>query len=177
MRAARVEIAVVSKAHGVRGEIVAIPHDPESSSLAEVSAVWIGGVRREVVRARPVPPGAYLLALEGITDRDAAAALRGALIEADREELDLDEDEVLLADLIGCRCVLPDGTPWGVIVAVEPGFQDRLVIHHERIERQLPVVDAFIAGIDVENGVVTVTPPEGLPEDPIEGGGAGSDPP
>jgi len=120
MRAARVEIAVVSKAHGVRGEIVAIPHDPESSSLAEVSAVWIGGVRREVVRARPVPPGAYLLALEGITDRDAAAALRGALIEADREELDLDEDEVLLADLIGCRCVLPYGGGPGMVMKCEP---------------------------------------------------------
>lgn len=174
MRAARVEIAVVSKAHGIQGEVVAIPHDPGSSSLAEVAAVWVGGVRREIVRARPVPPGAYLLALAGITDRDAAAALRGAVIEADRDELDLDEDEVLLADLIGCQCVLPDGTPWGEIVAVEPGLQDRLVVHHAGIERQLPMVDAFIAGIDLEAGTVTVTPPEGLPEDPIDGSPAGA---
>lgn len=168
MRAVRVEIGIVSKAHGIRGEVVAVPHDPDSTSLGEVEQVWVGGVRRTVVRARPVPPGAYLLAFEGITDRDAAAALRGALIEADRDDLELDDDEVLLADLIGCRCVLPDGTAWGEIVAVEAGLQDRLVIHHDGKERQLPVVDAFVTGIDLEAGVVTVDPPEGLPEDPIE---------
>lgn len=167
MRAARVEIGVVSKAHGIRGEVVAIPHDPASTSLGEVDALWVGGERRAVVRARPVP-GAYLLALAGITDRDAAAALRGAVIEADRDDLELDDDEVLLADLVGCRCVLADGTPWGEIVAVELGTQDRLVIRDGAVERLLPVVDAFVADIDVEAGVVTVTPPEGLPEDPIE---------
>jgi 16S rRNA processing protein RimM len=167
VRASRVEIGVVSKAHGIRGEVVAVPHDPGSTSLGEVEHLYIAGVRRTVVRARPVPPGAYLLAFEGITDRDAAAALRGATIEADRDDLPLEDDDVLLADLIGCRCVLPDGTPWGEIVGVEAGLQDRLVIHHDGIERQLPVVDAFLAGIDLEAGVVTVTPPEGLPEDPI----------
>jgi 16S rRNA processing protein RimM len=167
VRTARVEIAVVSKAHGIRGEVVAVPHDPGSTSLGEVEHVYVAGVRRAIVRARPVPPGAYLLAFEGITDRDAAAALRGAMIEADRDDLPLEEDDVLLADLIGCRCVLPDGTPWGEIVGVEAGLQDRLVIHHDGMERQLPVVDAFLAAIDLEAGVVTVTPPDGLPEDPI----------
>ena len=170
MKAARVEIGVVSKAHGIRGEVVAVPHDPESTVLGDLEQVWIGGVRRAVVRARAVPPGAYLLAFEGITDRDAAAALRGALIEADRDDLDLDEDEVLLTDLIGLRCLRTDGTPWGEIVAIESGaMQDRLVVHHDGVERQLPVVDAFVLGIDVEAGVVTVDPPEGLPEDPIAG--------
>ncbi len=168
MRAERVEIGVVSRAHGIKGEVVAVPHDPASTSLGEVEHLWIAGVRRAVLRARPVPPGAYLLALEGIADRDAAAALRGALIEADRDDLPLEDDDVLLADLVGCRCVLPDGTPWGEIVSIEPGpMQDRLVVHHEGIERQLPVVDAFIVSIDVDAGTVTVNPPEGLPEDPI----------
>jgi 16S rRNA processing protein RimM len=168
MRAERVEIGVVSRAHGIKGEVVAVPHDPQSTSLAEVEHLWIGGVRRTVLRARPVPPGAYLLAFEGIADRDAAAALRGALIEADRDDLPLEDDDVLLADLVGCKCVLPDGTPWGEIVSVEPGaMQDRLVIHHEGVERQLPVVPQFVGAIDLEAGTVTVTPPEGLPEDPI----------
>jgi 16S rRNA processing protein RimM len=168
VKAARVEIGVVSKAHGIRGEVVAVPHDPESTVLGDLEHVWVGGVRRALVRARPVPPGAYLLAFEGITDRDAAAALRGALIEADRDDLELDEDEVLLTDLIGLRCQLADGTVWGEIVGIEAGpMQDRLVVHHEGMERQLPVVDAFVLGIDVEAGVVTVDPPEGLPEDPV----------
>lgn len=167
MAAERVEIGIVSKAHGIRGEMVVVLHDPESTALEEVETVYVGGVARAVVQARPTG-GAYLLAVEGITDRDVAAALRGAVVEVDRDALDLDEDEVLLADLVGCKCVLPDGTPWGEITGIEMGMQDRLIVRDGNVERQLPVVDAFIANIDVEARVVTVTPPEGLPEDPVQ---------
>lgn len=166
MPAERVQIGVVSKAHGVRGEMVVILHDAESTALEEVETAYVGGVARKVVSARNTG-GAYLLLVEGITDRDVAGGLRGAVVEVVRDDLDLDDDEVLLADLVGCKCVLADGTPWGEIVSVEMGMQDRLVIHDGQVERQLPVVDAFIANIDLEKGVVTVTPPEGLPEDPI----------
>lgn len=165
MRAARVEIGVVSKAHGIRGEVVVVLHDPASTSLDHATVAHVGGVRREIARARPVD-GAYLVAFAGVADRDQAAALRGAAVEVDREDLDLDDDDVLLADLVGCRCELPDGTPWGEITAVEVGLQDWLIVRAGDIERQLPVVDAFIAGVDLERGVVTVTPPDGLPEDP-----------
>jgi 16S rRNA processing protein RimM len=164
--ASRVAIGVVSKAHGIRGEMVVVLHDPGSTALDEVETVFVGGVARTVVQARNTG-GAYLLAVEGITDRDVAAGLRGAVVEVDRDDLELDEDEVLLADLVGCRCVLADGTAWGEIVGVEMGVQDRLVIRDGGVERQLPVVDAFVASIDLEARVVTVTPPDGLPEDPV----------
>ncbi|HUQ08473.1 MAG TPA: ribosome maturation factor RimM [Kofleriaceae bacterium] len=165
--ASRVEVGVVSKAHGVRGEMVVVLHDPESTSLDDVDTVYVGGVARAVVQARN-NGGAYLLAVEGITDRDVAAGLRGAVVEIERDDLELDDDEVLLSDLVGCRCVLEDGAPWGEIVSVEMGaMQDRLIVRDGNVERQLPVVDAFIANIDLEARVVTVTPPEGLPEDPV----------
>lgn len=169
----RVEIARVSKAHGVRGEVLVVLVDPDSTSLEDIDAVWIGDTRYPLVQARPIG-GAYLLALEGLTDRDAAAALRGQAVTVERADLDPDSDDALYADLIGCRCELPDGTPWGEIVAVERGLQDRLVIHHDHhldgtpgdVERLLPVVDAFIAAIDLEAGKVVITPPEGMPEEP-----------
>jgi 16S rRNA processing protein RimM len=165
-RVARVEVGYVSKAHGIKGEIVAIPHDPSSTSLGEVPTVWIGGRAFDVVRSRHVTD-AFLMLLEGITDRDAAGALRGQVIEIARDDLELDEDEVLLADLVGCQTQLPDGTPWGEVVGVELGLQDRLVIHHEGMERLLPVVDALIGSIDLERRVVIVMPPDGMPEEPI----------
>ena len=74
---------------------------------------------------------------------------------------------MLLDDLVGCKVVLPDGTPWGTIAAVELGPQDLLVIHDGEIERLLPLVDQFVKNVDVAGGVVTVDPPEGLPEDRI----------
>ena len=126
-----------------------------------------------MVAARPVG-GAYLLALEGLTDRDAAAALRGQVVSGARDQLALDDDDVLYADLVGCRCQLADGRPWGTIVAIELGPQDRLVIHDDQHEdgspgadeRLLPLVDAFIADVDAERRVVVVTPPDGIPEEP-----------
>jgi len=158
---------VVSKAHGIKGEVLVVLHDPESTTLGEVDEVLIGGTPHAVRGARPIG-GAYLLALTDVRDRDVAAGLRGQPVAVARDQLDLDDDDVLLADLVGCRAVLADGTAWGEIVAVELGVQDRLVIHHDGVERLLPVVDAFLAEVDVDGRVVVVTPPEGLPEQPVD---------
>jgi 16S rRNA processing protein RimM len=168
-----VEIGTVSKAHGVRGEVLVVLIDPASTTLDDVETVWIGDAQHTVNQARPIG-GAYLLALEGLTDRDAAAALRGRSVSVARDAIVLDDQQILYADLIGCRCELPDGTAWGTIVAIELGPQDRLVVHHDHkldgtpgdVERLVPFVDAFIASIDIEAGRVVITPPEGMPEEP-----------
>ena len=159
----RIEIGRIARVHGIRGEVVIAPHDPESDLLDRQPALWIGGVAREVVRARSTPRG-WLVQLAGVATRNDAEALRGQAVEVDRAALELGEDDVLLDDLIGCRVERIDGTPWGTIAAIEGGMQDRLVIHDGDIERQLPLVDEFVTGIDLEAGVVTVDPPDGLPE-------------
>jgi hypothetical protein len=38
----RVEVATVAKAHGIRGELLAVSFDPGSETLGLVDAVWIG---------------------------------------------------------------------------------------------------------------------------------------
>jgi 16S rRNA processing protein RimM len=135
----RVEIGRIARAHGIRGEVVIATHDPGSDLLDRQSTLWIGGVAREVVQARSTPRG-WLVQLADVATRNAAEALRGQVVEVDR------------------------AAPWGTIAAVESGMQDRLVIHDGDIERQLPLVDEFVTAIDVEAGVVTVDPPDGLPE-------------
>jgi 16S rRNA processing protein RimM len=102
--------------------------------------------------------------LDGVVTRNDAEALRGKPIDVSREALELAEGEVILHDLIGCKVVLPDGTPWGEITAVDAGMQDLLVIHDGDTERLLPLVDEFVTNIDLAARVVTVDPPEGLPE-------------
>lgn len=164
----RIEVAYVARAHGIRGEVLAVPIVDGSTTLADVDAVFLGERRYGVLQARPVNDG-YLLLLEGVTDRDVAAALRGQQVEVERDDLELDDDDVLLADLVGCQVVTADGARWGEVVSIELGPQDRLVIHdvEAKIERLLPVVDAFIADIDLDGAVITITPPDGIPEDPI----------
>jgi 16S rRNA processing protein RimM len=159
----RIEIGRITRVHGIRGEVVITTHDPESDLLDQLTTLWIGGVVREVARARSTPRG-WLIQLAGVATRNDTEALRGQVVEVERTALELDDDEVLLDDLIGCRVQRVDGAPWGTIAAIETGMQDRLVIHDGDIERQLPLVDEFVTDIDLEAGVVTVDPPEGLPE-------------
>jgi 16S rRNA processing protein RimM len=159
----RIEIGRIARAHGIRGEVVIVTHDPASELLDRVGEIWVGGAPRRVVGARNTPRG-WLVQLDAVATRNDAEALRGQAVEVDREVLDLEDDDVLLGDLVGCRVQRVDGTPWGTIAAVEAGMQDRLVIQDGEIERQLPLVDEFVTAIDLEAGVVTVDPPEGLPE-------------
>lgn len=159
----RIEIGRIARAHGIRGEVVIITRDADFDVLDEVDTLWIAGAPRRVLGARSTHRG-WLVQLEAVATRNDAEALRGLAVELDRDALGLDEDEVLLDDLIGCRVQRVDGTPWGTIAAVEGGMQERLVIHDGDVERQLPLVDEFVTSIDLEAGVVTVDPPDGLPE-------------
>ncbi len=163
----RVEIGYVARAHGIRGEVAVVAHDPESSALAELPTLWIRGRSYEVEHARGTPK-AFLIALVGVDDRNAAEALRGATVEVEREDLALGDDDVLLQDLIGCRAVRLDGSPWGEVVGLDLGPQVRLVIRDGAVERWLPLVDALVPTIDLPNKTITVDPPDGLPEEPVE---------
>ncbi|HTR55160.1 MAG TPA: ribosome maturation factor RimM [Kofleriaceae bacterium] len=161
---ARVEIGGVARAHGIRGEVVIVTHDPDSETLGEVTRIYVGGVARDIVAARDTQRG-WLVQLAGVVTRTEAEALRGQVVEVDRADLALAADDVLLADLVGCAVRRADGSPWGTIAAVHAGaMQDLLVIHDGDVERMLPVVDAFVRAIDLEARVITVDPPEDLPE-------------
>lgn len=172
----RIEIGRIARVHGIRGEVVIVTHDPASDLLAELETVWVAGAEKRVASARGTHRG-WLVRFEDIATRNAAEALRGQIVEVDRDALELDDDDVLLDDLVGCRVRLVDGTPWGTIHSlVDNGMQDLLVIHDGELERLLPLVDEFVKAIDLPAGVVTVDPPEGLPAYKKPGSSAPEDP-
>jgi 16S rRNA processing protein RimM len=162
---ARIQIGGIARAHGIKGEVVVVTHDPDSETLGKVSSIWIDGTEHKITSARDTHRG-WLIALEGIATRNDAERMQGKQIEVDRSALELDEEDVLLHDLIGCEVQLADGTGWGTIAAVDASnpHQDLLVIHDGEIERLLPLIDEFVTEIDLDEGVITVDPPEGLPE-------------
>jgi 16S rRNA processing protein RimM len=142
------------------------PHNSDSELLFAVERLFVGERDYEVLKARPGSKGAVLVALRGIGDRDAAAALRGATVSVRRSDLNLAEGEYLVTDLVGCRVELEDGTSWGTVAEVAVGLQDRLIIHDGPVERQLPVVPEFVVAVDLPARRIVVAPPEGLPEAP-----------
>jgi 16S rRNA processing protein RimM len=165
---ARIEIGGVARAHGIRGEVVIVTHDPDSTTLGEIEQIYIAGIPHGVRGARDTHRG-WLVALDGIATRTDAEKLRGLPVEIDRDALELDDDDILLDDLVGCEVRRPDGSPWGTVFAVESNpLQDLLVIRDGDIERLLPLVDELVPAIDLDAGVITVDPPEGLPESRVK---------
>jgi len=159
----KIEIGGVARAHGIRGEIVVVTHDPDSEILGEIDTIFVGGIAHPIAEVRDTQRG-WLVRLADVPTRNDAEKLRGLPVEVDRAALQLEEGDVLLADLVGCRVVLPDGRPWGTIAAVDLGPQDLLVIHDGGRERLLPLVDEFVIAVGRGEDVVTVAPPDDLPE-------------
>ncbi len=168
----RIEIGGIARAHGIRGEVVVVTHDPDSTILNDVDAIFVRD-RRYVVKAARGTHRGWLVALEGLATRNDAELLKGAAISVHRDEIPLNEGQVILDDMVGCTVVLQDGTSWGQISEIDVGFQDRLIIVQTTpgsdmaIERMLPLVDQFIVNVDLVAGVVTIDPPDGIPQNSV----------
>jgi 16S rRNA processing protein RimM len=165
-------IGLITRPHGVNGEVRLRLHNPESTALEEVDVVYLalpnasGEPRRYAVEGARYVAGGVLCELEGVADRNQADLLRGAEVCIPRDDLPpLAEGEFYLGDLEGCAVVTRAGQPYGVVHQVqELGAHNTLVIHDGEIERLLPYVPQFVVEVDIEARRVVVDPPEGLPE-------------
>ena len=115
----RVALAAVAGAHGVKGELRLKLFSDSHESLARHSRLYVGG--RDLALKDVKDGGKTAIArFEGISDRTAAEALRGQLVEVDREALPpLEDGEYYHADLVGLPCADEDGKPIGIVVGVE----------------------------------------------------------
>jgi len=115
----RVALAAVAGAHGIKGEVRLKLFSDSFESLARLSHVYVGG--RELAFKDVKDGGKTAIArFEGVSNRSAAEALRGQLVEVDRDALPpLEEGEYYHADLVGLSCVDEGGAAQGTVVAVE----------------------------------------------------------
>ena len=134
----RVALAAVAGAHGVKGELRLKLFADSVESLARHSRLYVGG--REVA-VRDIKDGGKtaIARFEGISDRSAAEALRGQLVEIDRDKLpQLEEGEYYHTDLVGLPCVDEGGQALGSVVAVENfGAGDLLEVEQPNGKRSL----------------------------------------
>jgi 16S rRNA processing protein RimM len=115
----RVALAAVAGAHGIKGEVRLKLFAESVASLKAHKSVYIGGERREIRDLRDANKTA-IARLDGVSDRNAAEALRGQLVEVDRDALPpLAEGEYYHADLVGLPCVGPDGEALGTVAGIE----------------------------------------------------------
>mgnify|MGYP003580768471 CR=1 FL=1 len=145
----RVALAAVAGAHGVKGELRLKLFSDSVESLARHSRLYVAG--REL-KLRDIKDGGKtaIARFEGISDRSAAEALRGELVEIDRADLPpLDEGEYYHADLIGLPCVAETGQSFGTLVGVENlGAGDLLEVERTNGKRSLIPFRETVARLD-----------------------------
>ena len=160
-----VEVGHVSSAYGIRGWIRIRPYSAEAQALLAVRQWWLDlpeWHEVEVMQARW--HGDEIVArLANMTDRNAAEALRGAVIRISRRCFPvLDENEYYWVDLIGLdvfnqrdECL---GTVSGLMDnGAHPVLQvDADMPDGSRKELLIPFVGSYIGKVDCENGKITV---------------------
>lgn len=114
-------VAAVAAAHGVRGALKLKSFTEEPENVAGYGALCDED-GHELFRVRAIGPckGGIIVTAEGITDRDAAEALRGLRLYVPRDRLPAtdDDDTFYHADLIGLAVVTQAGEEIGRVVAV-----------------------------------------------------------
>lgn len=132
----------VGRPHGLDGSFaVERPTDP----LERGATVVVAGERRLIER-RAGTDRRPLVRLEGVRDREAAAALRGELLLV---EGSLAEGEWLAADLVGCR-IEGLGT---VLRVIDAPSCDVLELEGGEL---VPLVSDAIRRVDLDSGSIEV---------------------
>jgi len=153
----RIALAAVAGAHGVRGEVRLKLFSEKAENLAGHRNLIVGGAARRLLSIREGSKTA-VARFDGISDRAAAEAIRGALVEVERSDLPpLEEGEYYHADLVGVAAVDQSGNAIGTILGVDNyGAGDLLEIELEDGRRSLIPFSKGIA--DLADGKVVVDP-------------------
>jgi len=161
LSADRVTLGRISGLFGVRGWIKVFSHTEPRERILQYSpwSLRVQGEWRENAVAEGQRHGKAVIArLEGMTERDAAAALVGAEIAVPRSRLPaLGEGEYYWSDLEGLQVVTLDGQDLGhVDHLLETGANDVLVVQGER-ERLIPFLPPeVVRAVDLDAGVIRV---------------------
>jgi len=153
-------LGYVSGLFGVRGWIKVYSHtSPKENILSHPS--WYlcrDGQWQEYKLNQGKTHGKGLVAeLEGVVDRDQAAALTGAEIAIPRDRLpDIPADEYYWCDLEGKRVVNLQGIELGrVDYLFETGANDVMVVKDDR-QHLLPFIAQVIKDVDLDGDLITV---------------------
>jgi 16S rRNA processing protein RimM len=163
---ALLRVAHVRRVHGVRGEVrvQTLGGDlgrfrPGTSLLAEKQKRVL-----TVLSSRPLDGDEVLLSFEELPTREEAARLSGdyLCVEPERARA-LGADEWFEWQLIGLRAVTAGGEALGVVADVEEHPSSHVIVVADgAAERRYPLVREWVRSVDVDAGVMVITP---WPED------------
>lgn len=154
-------IARVLGAHGVHGDLRIEQFAPDSC-FSRGARVLIAGAQYSVQGLRSGSRPTLLL--DGLSDRETAAALRDEYVQVREDTLEpLPEGDYYRFQLIGLAVTTANGRDLGSLAEVmSTGATDVYVIRGPLGEVLIPATEEVIADIDLEARTMTVRPLPGL---------------
>ena len=163
----RIVVGEFGRSHGVRGllRLRAFTADP-----AAITAYGPLSDEAGTRQFRLTLKGPDLVAVEGVSDRDAAQRLTGTRLFVAREALPPpDDEEFYLADLIGLAAVTEAGEALGTVRAVEDHGGGSFLVIEGANEMLLPFTRQVVPVVDIASGRLVVVPPAEVLVPPPEG--------
>lgn len=166
MKEKYLECGKIINTHGVRGACKIESWCDSPEVLCELNTIYYKKrdeyLPIEITKAS-IHKGCALVYFYGVDSMEAAALLKNRVVYADRHDIEIDEDRVFVADIIGLDVFDErDGKRLGVLADyIESVASDLFVVKtDEGKEVLVPAVDEFIGHID--EGGVYLTPISGM---------------
>ncbi|MBR0354037.1 MAG: 16S rRNA processing protein RimM [Oscillospiraceae bacterium] len=156
-----IDAGKIVNTHGVRGEVRIEVWLDSPALLKRCGRVYLGGEERKLLSARE-HKGFLIAQLEGVSDVNAAQALKNRVVQIDRADAKLPRGAFFLQDIIGASVVDESGAEVGKLAEVLELPGQRVYVVKGETEHLIPAVPAFILNTDAAAGVITVRLIEGM---------------
>ena len=155
---AYIECGKIINTHGFRGGLKLDSWCNTPADLAALDRYFIregGNYTEKKVLKASVFKQFVIAEIEGVTDMDAAMALKNTVIYAAREDFKLEDGEYFISDLVGLDVIdAENGTVYGKLKEmINRGASDIYVVTTEAGERMIPVVDEFVDRVEIDRGI------------------------
>lgn len=156
-----IEIGILSKPHGLKGEIKLSLHSPDSNLILNLKEVFIDDLSFKINNVKKIPNGALLKFLSK-DDRTSIEKLVKKKVFVTKELIpELPYGEYYFFELIGSDVVYNDEIVGTLIEIVETKANNIYVIKMKDGEEILiPKTDSFIKNFDKKKKILEVILPE-----------------
>jgi 16S rRNA processing protein RimM len=172
-----IELGAISEAQGLQGQVKVRPHSSDPVVLLSSKAVWLSLIpRREAgvsasveqasltqynIKSAKMHSGNVVLALEGVSDRDQALALKGARILVTRDTFPKAEsDSYYWVDLIGCQVINLQNESLGEVLDVTENGAHGVIAIGDPTTKETKYLVTFVKevvqNVDLANKKITL---------------------
>lgn len=163
------DVGKIVGTHGIRGDLKVECWCDSQQDFCDIKNLYFDKEGKILVKKCSARPhkSAILLKIKDINTIEEADVLRGKILYASREDLNIEPDEFFISDVIGCKVIDESGNNYGVVADVlkNPANDVYEVKTPENKIVLMPGIKDIIIDIDPYKEVVLINPMKGLFDD------------